>query len=249
MIQVLANRKWWYFCSKHIVNLFQNPVIYGMCWLPARVNSIDRSCMPSKVVFHCRGSWGKQMSLKLISQNDLSPIHLPHNALCSCLTLLDQLSLDESAASSYFLCISFAKDGGHGYIILCREWEPLWLTKLCWKDNRPQNDTVKLRKTLSNSQLKGERKIVFHNENVCVCVCVCVCVSLWSNWEKLTCLEGKGNGTPLQYSCLDNPMDGGAWWAAVHGVTKSRTWLGGFTFTFHFHALEKEMATHCSVLA
>ena len=54
---------------------------------------------------------------------------------------------------------------------------------------------------------------------------------------------------PLQYSCLENPMDGGAWWAAVHGVAKSRTRLSNFTFTFHFHALEKEMATHCSVLA
>jgi len=52
-----------------------------------------------------------------------------------------------------------------------------------------------------------------------------------------------GNGTQLQYSCLENPMDGGAWWAAVHGVTKSGTWLNDFTFTFHFHALEKEMAT------
>ena len=53
----------------------------------------------------------------------------------------------------------------------------------------------------------------------------------------------------LQYSCLENPMDGGAWWAAVHGVTKSWTRLSDFTFTFHFHALEKEMATHSSVLA
>ena len=60
---------------------------------------------------------------------------------------------------------------------------------------------------------------------------------------------GAGNGIPLQYSCLENPMDGGAWWAAVHGVTKSRTRLNDFTFTFHFHALEKEMATHSSVLA
>ena len=59
----------------------------------------------------------------------------------------------------------------------------------------------------------------------------------------------EGNGTPLQYSCLENPMDGGAWWAAVHGVTKSRTRLSDFPFTFHFHALEKEMATHSSVLA
>ena len=59
----------------------------------------------------------------------------------------------------------------------------------------------------------------------------------------------KGNGTLLQYSCLENPMDGGAWWAAVHGVGESWTLLSDFTFTFHFHALEKEMATHSSVLA
>ena len=56
------------------------------------------------------------------------------------------------------------------------------------------------------------------------------------------------NGTPLQYSGLENPMDGGAWWAAVHGVAKSRTRLRDFTFTFHFHALEKEMTTHSSIL-
>ena len=59
---------------------------------------------------------------------------------------------------------------------------------------------------------------------------------------------GEGNGTPLQYSCLENPMDGGAWWAAVHGVAKSWTRLSNFTFTFHFHTLEKAMATHSSVL-
>ena len=59
---------------------------------------------------------------------------------------------------------------------------------------------------------------------------------------------GEGTGDPLQYSCLENPMDGGAWWAAVHGVAKSRTRLSDFTFTFHFHALEKEVATHSSVL-
>ena len=62
-------------------------------------------------------------------------------------------------------------------------------------------------------------------------------------------LDREGNGTPLQYSCLENPMDGGAWWAAVHGVTKSRTRLSDFTSTFHLHALEKAMATHSSVLA
>ena len=61
--------------------------------------------------------------------------------------------------------------------------------------------------------------------------------------------SGEGNGIPLQYSCLENPMDGEAWWAPVHGVAKSRTRLSDFMFTFHFHALEKEMATYSSVLA
>ena len=63
--------------------------------------------------------------------------------------------------------------------------------------------------------------------------------------------HGEGNGTPLQYSCLGNPMDGGAWTeeATVHGVAKSQTRLSDFTFTFHFLALEKEMATHSRVLA
>ena len=62
-------------------------------------------------------------------------------------------------------------------------------------------------------------------------------------------LSGEGSGTLLQYSCLGNPMDRGAWWAAVHGVAKSRTRLSDFTFAFHFHALEKEMATHSSTPA
>ena len=63
----------------------------------------------------------------------------------------------------------------------------------------------------------------------------------WLHWE--------GSGTPLQYSCLENPMDGGVWWAAVHGVAEGRTRLSDFPFTFHFRSLEKEMATHSSVLA
>ena len=62
-------------------------------------------------------------------------------------------------------------------------------------------------------------------------------------------LVGEGNGTPLQHSCLENPTDRGAWWATVHGVAKSRTRLSDFTFTFHLLTLEKEMATHSSVLA
>ena len=66
--------------------------------------------------------------------------------------------------------------------------------------------------------------------------------------DSLLC-GASGNGSPLQYSCLENLMDGGDWWAAVHGVTKSWRWLSNFTFPFHFHALEKEMATHSGVLA
>ena len=64
----------------------------------------------------------------------------------------------------------------------------------------------------------------------------------------LLCI-GKRNGNPLQCSCLKNHRDGGAWWAAVYGVAEGRTRLSDFTFTFHFHALEKEMTTHSSVLA
>ena len=61
--------------------------------------------------------------------------------------------------------------------------------------------------------------------------------------------DGEGNDNPLQRSCLENPMGGGTWWAAVHGVTEGWTRLSDFTFTFHFHALEREMATHSDVLA
>ena len=84
-------------------------------------------------------------------------------------------------------------------------------------------------------------------------------VVLWKEWKNRLYAQyisyvvyirrREGNGPPLQYSCLENPMDGGARWATVHGVAKSQTRLSDFTFTFHFHALEKETATHSSVLA
>ena len=80
---------------------------------------------------------------------------------------------------------------------------------------------------------------------------IMTCPCRLTSYNNLTMLVGDvggGNGTPLQYSCLENPMDGGAWKAAAHGVAKSRTRQSDFTFTFHFHALEKEMATHSSVL-
>ena len=70
-----------------------------------------------------------------------------------------------------------------------------------------------------------------------------------SMFTRLSYENREGKGTPLQYSRLENPLGGGAWWAAVHGVAKSQTRLSDFTFTFHFHTLEREMATHSSVLA
>ena len=74
-------------------------------------------------------------------------------------------------------------------------------------------------------------------------------ITAWASWSCVEWINGEGNGTPLQYFYLENPMDGGAWWAAVHGVAKSRTRLSDFTFSFQFYALEKEVATHSSVLA
>ena len=88
---------------------------------------------------------------------------------------------------------------------------------------------------------------------MCVYVCVYSVYLVSQSYSTFCChvgcSPGEGNGTPLQYSCLENPMDGGAWWAAVHGVARTQTRLSDFTFTFHFHALEKEMATHSTVLA
>ena len=75
------------------------------------------------------------------------------------------------------------------------------------------------------------------------------CKSSGLKYNMISTPFGERNGTPLQYPCLENPMDGGAWWPAVRGVAKSPTRLSDFTSTFHFHALEKEMATHSSVLA
>ena len=95
-------------------------------------------------------------------------------------------------------------------------------------------------------------RIIFHTTikytHIYICMCVCSVASVMFDSLQHYGL-GEGNGTPLQYSCLENLMDGGPWWAAVHGVAGSRARLSDFTLTFHFHALEKEMATHsCSCL-
>ena len=94
--------------------------------------------------------------------------------------------------------------------------------------------------------------------HLCLSLCLCTYLSTYHlsiflreiYFKELPhAVVGEGNGTPLQYSCLENPMDGGAWKAVVHGVAEGRARLSDFTFTFQFHALEKEMATHSSVLA
>ena len=79
----------------------------------------------------------------------------------------------------------------------------------------------------------------------------CRRIDAFELWIKYGLIDQSGevNGTPLQYPCLENPTDGRAWKAAVHGVAEGQTQLSDFTLTFHFHALEKEMATHSSVLA
>ena len=83
-----------------------------------------------------------------------------------------------------------------------------------------------------------------HHPRECDVVSHCglICIPLMTKARE-------SSGIPLQYSCMENPMDGGAWWAAVHGVARSWTRPNDFTFTFPFHTLEKEMATHSSVLA
>ena len=88
--------------------------------------------------------------------------------------------------------------------------------------------------TMSTNPFYNEKPV--YNNQVINCAC-------------LDNINKEGNGTPLHYSCLENPMDRGARWATVHGVAKTGTQLRDFPFTFHFHALEREMATHSSILA
>ena len=117
----------------------------------------------------------------------------------------------------------------------------MWVQSLGWKDSLKEGMATHVNNYLTKIQNVSKLKTYIC---VCVYVCVCVCVYMY-----VCTYIGEGNGTPLQYSCLENPMDKGAWWAAVRGVARSRTRLSNFTFTFHFHALEKEMAPHSSVLA
>ena len=115
--------------------------------------------------------------------------------------------------------------------------------KSCISDSKGKNNFKALDlccqtlRNIASSRLPTDSYLCLLSE----CDSMMIYINIWMIRE--------GNGNPLQYSCLENPMDAGAWWAAVHGVAKSRTWLSDFTFIIHFHALEKEMATHSSTLA
>ena len=129
----------------------------------------------------------------------------------------------------------------------------IWICST-WSSDLPQdaprNDAVC---SLASRVRKHSAVVWFHTWWVCPWLFVqsSLCLSIrFHHYKSLfPSFYLIGNGTPLQYFCLENPMDGAVWWAAVHGVAKSRTRLSDFSFTFHFHALEKEMATHSSVLA
>ena len=147
-------------------------------------------------------------------------------------------------------CISFYRRGDHSqnlpsWLPLQFHW-PAWIRCPCGSCDRSWESMY-----LTLGQVK---------ESACDTVCPSAKPSqqkeppghLWrssADYEFVHPVDGEGNGTPRQYSCLESPMDGGAWWAAVHRVARSRTRLSDFPFTFHFHALEKEVATHSSVLA
>ena len=108
-------------------------------------------------------------------------------------------------------------------------WGPTWWSNIYEKDTSSQiSDGDKLTFAM-----------IFRNHRVARLIRIPVCRSPDKRcWRFLTIII-----------IMENPMDGGAWKAAVHGVAEGRTRLSNFTFTFHFHALEKEMATHSSVLA
>ena len=126
--------------------------------------------------------------------------------------------------TTYFTCLYSL------WVVNLREWIKRWNFKL-------KSTTQKIRSLLPLFPEYIER--IGQSSSIFKILWVMFGLSRWLSGK-----DGEGSGTPLQYSCLENPMDGGAWWAADHGVAKSRTWLSDFTFTFHCHALEKEMATH-----
>ena len=134
--------------------------------------------------------------------------------------------------------------------------------RMDWFDILAVQGTLKSLLVFSNStvwkhQFFGAQSSLWSNSHICTLTSnshitpswVEPKVSVLSCKVQIKLTSREGNGNPLQYFFLENPMDRGAWWAAVHVVAKSQTWLSNFTLTFHFHALEKEMATHSSVLA
>ena len=132
-----------------------------------------------------------------------------------------------------------------GNTAVVSSWMPTW-THIGFQENYVKNcSEIKFKPILNVSHGSSMKKwwlTISHLTSYCKS-------TLYCKYGPPCHVKGEGNGTPLQYCCPENSLDGGAWWAAVHGVAKSQTRLSDFTFTFHFHALEKEMATHSSFLA
>ena len=126
-------------------------------------------------------------------------------------------------------------------------------TELTWEGSPARKQTQRWVSAAQNMSEKG-RKLIntwkVGRKHTSTHIIPTLPIKQWvSEKHRIQLKVGEGNDTSLQYSCLENPMDGGAWWATVHGVAKSWTRLSDFTFTLRFHALEKEMATHSGVLA
>ena len=127
-------------------------------------------------------------------------------------------------------------------VSLPRHWQN-WPGKYCFMKKIQKSSQCQAYSQQKNKKKKRNIKAIYETQKTTIDYIYLVIQGC------LYKLPGEGNSTPLWYFCLENLMDGGAWQAAVHGVTKSQTLLSALTFTFHFHALEKEMETHSSVLA
>ena len=149
-------------------------------------------------------------------------------------------SLNCTATESILLYINWKKESESESRSVVSDW--LFETPWTIWNSPAQKNGVRSHSLLqgSNPGLLHSRQILYHLSHQ---------GSPYINYTSLNLSSEKALAPPLQHSCLRNPMNRGAWWAAVHGVAKSQTRLSDFTLTFHFHALEKEMATDSSVLA
>ena len=168
-----------------------------------------------------------------------------HPTISSSVTPFSSCPQSLPASGSFPICQLFTS-GGQSVQLTAVHWVPLGTSAstVLWALGHSDRLDLPSRGVQSNGWLFSSEKLIVSS----LSSFFAEALQSWCLMFYIHCI-GEGNGTLLQHSCLENPMDGGAWWAAVHGVVKSRTRLSDFSFTFHFHTLEKEMATHSSVLA